>query len=143
MNSKILLPQNIIDRFKKQAVRDYPHECCGFLIGNVENNHVEAVEYIPAKNSMNERKERRYSIDPLEYLKAENHADSNNMTLIGIVHSHPDNPAEPSEFDRNHAFSGFSYIIVSVDEDSINGFRSWRLKENREKFVEENIQIKP
>ena len=143
MNSKIVLPQKVIDQFKLQALGEYPHECCGFLIGTFSDACSEALEYVPAENSMKERRERRFILSPEEYLKAENRADSQKMSIIGIVHSHPDAPAKPSEFDRDHAFPGFSYVIVSVTDGSVNGFSSWRITEDRKRFVEESIDIKP
>lgn len=139
--SKLLLPQNIIDQFKQQSLREYPHECCGFLIGMSDVDYAEAVEYVPAKNSMMENMRRRFVIDPQEYLDVENRAGAQNMLLVGIVHSHPDSPDKPSEFDRNHALPGFSYVIISVAKNSIHGYRSWRLTEDRKKFIEEHIDV--
>jgi proteasome lid subunit RPN8/RPN11 len=133
--------QKIIGQFSSQATDEFPHECCGFLIGNFNDGQVDAVEYVNAKNTMSENKERRFIIDPIEYMKVESSADAQNMSLIGIVHSHPNSPAVPSEFDRDHAFPGFSYIIISVMEGDVKDFRSWRLTEDREKFIEEYIDI--
>ena len=141
MKPKILLPKKIIDDFIRQALDEFPYECCGFLIGGSIENGIEAVEYVPAKNSRNTNRKRRFVIDPQEYLEVENKADSQNRSLIGIVHSHPDAPDIPSEYDRNHAFAGFSYIIISTTEKKINGFRSWRLQEDRKSFFEEEIQV--
>lgn len=141
MKPKILLPKKIIDDFKRQALDEFPYECCGFLIGGSVKNGVEAEEYVPAKNSRDTNRKRRFVIDPQEYLEVENKADSQNRSLIGIVHSHPDAPDIPSEYDRNHAFTDFSYIIISTTEKKINGFRSWRLQEDRKSFFEEEIQV--
>ena len=63
------------------------------------------------------------------------------MSVISIVHSHPDHPAKPSDFDLDHAWPGFSYIIISVKLGRAAGYRSWQLNENRSFFVEENIKI--
>ncbi len=139
--SKIRLSQKLIDQFNSQAVDEFPHECCGFLIGNADGEKAEALEYLPAKNKISENKERRFVIDPVEYMEVEENADKRNLSLIGIVHSHPNAPAEPSEFDRTHAFHGFSYIIISVSGEEVKAVRSWRLTEDREKFFEETIDI--
>lgn len=141
MKSKILLPKKIIDEFNKQALTEFPHECCGFLIGGSVENGVEAEEYVPAQNSRVNNRERRFVIDPRDYLKVEFKADSQNRSLIGIVHSHPDTPDIPSEYDRVHALIGFSYIIISATEDKINGYSSWRLQDNRESFIKEKIEV--
>ena len=141
MNSKILLPKKIIDEIKKQALKEFPHECCGFLIGESVENGVEAVEYVPAQNSRVNNRERRFVIDPRDYLKVEIKADAQNRSMIGIVHSHPDAPDIPSEYDLDHALVGFSYIIISTTENKIKGYSSWRLKDNRESFSKEEIEV--
>ena len=143
MNSKIRLSQKIIGKISNHAIDEFPHECCGFLIGKFNDEQADADEYVSAKNSVEENKERRFIIDPVEYMQVESRADAQNMSLIGIVHSHPNSPAVPSEFDRNHAFSGFSYIIISVMENEVKEIRSWRLTEDREKFIEEHIDKQP
>ena len=143
MNSKIRLSQKIIGKISNHAIDEFPHECCGFLIGKFNDEQADADEYVSAKNSVEENKERRFIIDPVEYMQVESRADAQNMSLIGIVHSHPNSPAVPSEFDRNHAFSGFSYIIISVMKNDVKEIRSWRLTEDREKFIEEHIDKQP
>jgi proteasome lid subunit RPN8/RPN11 len=63
------------------------------------------------------------------------------LSLIGVFHSHPDHPDQPSEFDRQWAQPFFSYIITSVEAGKAVESRSWRLEEDRSQFVEEIIQI--
>ncbi len=56
----------------------------------------------------------RYAMTPLDWAKLEDEADARGLTLVGYYHSHPDHPAIPSVFDRDHALPNFSYIITSV-----------------------------
>ena len=44
-----------------------------------------------------------------------------------------------SHFDRDHAWPGVSYIIVSVQKGKSMSYKSWQLHEKREFFIEENI----
>ena len=53
------------------------------------------------------------------------------IELIGWYHSHPDTPARPSEFDREHAWPWYSYIIVSVQKGEARDTTSWRLHDDR------------
>ena len=99
------------------------------------------VEYLPTYNVKEENRERRFLIDPLAYQKAEDKADKRDMSVISVVHSHPDHPDKPSDFDRDHAWPGFSYIIISVQNGKAISYRSWKLNKNREFFIEENIKI--
>ena len=138
--SVINLTHDIIDQFKKHGESDYPHECCGFILGSFKDMESIGVEYIPASNTKEENRERRFLIDPMAYQKAEDEADELGMSVISIVHSHPDHPDKPSEFDREHAWPGFSYIIISVQDGNAVSFRSWLLSEDRKIFIEENIK---
>ena len=139
--SIINLKSTIIKNFMKHAESDYPHECCGFIIGNFTNGGSLGIEYLPANNTKEKNRERRFLIDPMAYQKAEDEADEQGMSIISIVHSHPDHPDKPSAFDRDHAWPGFSYIIISVKNGKSASYRSWQLNENREFFIEETINI--
>lgn len=82
---------------------------------------------------------RRYAIAPEVMLKTQKSARDSGMNIIGIFHSHPDYPAEPSEFDRNCAWQEYSYIIVSVREGQAAKINSWVLDSDRQ-FQREEIQ---
>ena len=137
----INITQKIVDTFISHGEKDYPHECCGFILGQFKDEESFGVEYLPESNVKEGNRERRFLIDPLAYRKAEDEADEREMSVISIVHSHPDHPAKPSDFDLDHAWPGFSYIIISVKLGKADGYRSWKLNENRSFFVEENIKI--
>jgi proteasome lid subunit RPN8/RPN11 len=96
---------------------------------------------LPLANTREDSARRnRYLISPEDYLKAEMTADELGLSLIGVFHSHPDHPNQPSEFDREWAQPFFSYIITSVEKGKAVGSRSWLLKEDRSQFLEEKIQ---
>ena len=138
----IQLTEKIVQQFQHHAEIDYPHECCGIILGRWNNNRAEALEYIPAENTKNENRERRFLLAPNAYQQMEDDADEKGLSIISIVHSHPDHPDEPSEFDRLYAWPGFSYIIISVDSGNVAQFRSWLLESDRSRFVEEKITFK-
>ena len=137
----INITQKIVDTFISHGEKDYPYECCGFILGQFKDEESFGVEYLPAANVKEENRERRFLIDPLAYQKAEDEADEREMSVISIVHSHPDHPSKPSDFDLDHAWPGFSYIIISVKLGRAADYQSWKLNENRSFFVEEIIKI--
>ncbi len=139
--TKIEIPETIIKDYLDHAAKEYPWECCGFLIGTYTQTGGLAEKYLPADNVKEGEKERRFIIDPTAYQRAEDAADEEGKSVIGIVHSHPDHPDIPSEFDRTHAWPGFSYIIISVPKGKPARYRSWQLETGREKFIEERIVI--
>ncbi len=137
----IHLTKKIMDDFCLHAEQDYPHECCGFILGNFNGDESKGLEYLPAANTKEENRERRFLIDPLAYQQAEDEADQRGLSVISIVHSHPDHPDKPSDFDRDHAWPGFSYIIISVQKGKSVSYRSWQLNDDRKFFIEENIKL--
>ena len=139
--SEIVLRQDIIDSFLKHGEKDYPFECCGFILGHFIDEKSVGTEYIAIPNTKEENKERRFLIDPMAYQDAEDLADKKGLSIISIVHSHPDHPDRPSEFDRKHAWPGFSYIIISVKKGAAVSYKSWQLNQKRTNFIEEKIKI--
>lgn len=131
------------------AERTYPEECCGLLLGTIATDArvVQAVYAVPnawdAANTLNDQaftKTRRYAIAPEAMLAAMREARQRDLDIIGIYHSHPDHPAEPSECDRALAWSQYSYLIVSVEQGTASDRRSWALNEQHQ-FEPEALQL--
>ncbi|MCX4024827.1 M67 family metallopeptidase [Endozoicomonas sp. SM1973] len=123
------------------AQQRYPSESCGLIIGHWQASYTTSCYYYPCNNQITANSQRRFLIDPVVYQEAEDNADQQGLSIISIVHSHPDHPDEPSEFDRQHAWPGISYIIISVVNGKIASYRSWQLTNNRNQFLPETIQV--
>ncbi len=80
-----------------------------------------------ATNVAETDRERRYLIDPRETLAVDKDLSGTGHEIVGFYHSHPDHPAEPSEFDRSHAWPWYSYVILSILERHPADLRAWRL----------------
>ena len=139
--STIFLTKEIIEFFSNHAQNDYPHECCGFILGEFKENYSIALKYISVENIKQVNRERRFLIDPIAYQNAGDEAEKQKLSIISIVHSHPDHLDQPSNFDRDHAWPGFSYIIISVINGISKSFKSWQLDKDRMFFIQENINI--
>jgi proteasome lid subunit RPN8/RPN11 len=116
-------------------------ECCGFLFG-IERLDDRIVTKTMAAINVAENKDNRFEIAPKEYLEAERYADQNGLRLLGIYHSHPDNPATPSKSDRQSAYPELSYVIISVTNQKFTDIRSWRLNAAagfEEELINKNI----
>jgi proteasome lid subunit RPN8/RPN11 len=130
------------------AQRTYPEECCGLLLGRLVGEEKALVEVREIANTwssdvMNElaselplSKTHRYWIAPEDLLREMKDARANALEIIGVYHSHPDHPAEPSECDRRLAWSQYSYIIVSVQQGKAGDLRSWVLDDNQQFYSE-------
>ena len=134
----IQFAEDAMELMKTDALNTFPHECCGFFFGNEEGDSRNITFIQEVKNTSEEDQRRRFRISAEDYLHAENFAWENNLSLLGIYHSHPNHPAIPSEHDRLAAQPFFSYLIISVSDNHIEGMRSWRLNE-QEQFEEEQI----
>lgn len=94
----------------------YPLEACGALFGQGDGEqapwHITRVR--PAHNQHGDDQRRRYLVAPDFQASAEREARHAGEQVLGYYHSHPDGPALPSHFDREHAWPGYLYVICSV-----------------------------
>jgi cysteine synthase B len=121
---------------RRHAARIYPDECCGALLGPAPG---EVTEAYALDNTFPDGRRRRFLVGPDEYRRAEKRATETGLNFLGFYHSHPDHPAEPSQFDLDHAWPNMSYLIISVRQGQPKEARSWRLKADRSAFDEEFV----
>ncbi len=121
------------------AKEAYPEECAGVLVGIDTGGMKVVVDVWRAENTHEEERSRRFLIEPLKIKEFEERAAERDMDVLGFYHSHPDHPAEPSEYDREHAWPGWSYVIASVSAENVEDMRSWVLKGDRSGYDEEPI----
>ena len=131
----LALEGGIADAIRQHGAETYPNECCGALIGR--DGQVTATFALP--NTTEEGPRRRFLVRPDDYRQAEQQAREAGAELLGFYHSHPDHPARPSQYDLDHAWPFFSYIIVSVRAGAPEDMTSWRLREDRSAFDQEDL----
>ena len=123
------------EAIRAHGTETYPNECCGALIGR--DGVVTEVYALP--NTTEEGPRRRFLVRPQDYREAEKRATDAGGELLGFYHSHPDHPARPSQYDLDHAWPFFSYIIVAVAAGVPGDMTSWRLREDRSAFDSEEL----
>lgn len=131
---------DVLDAIRTHAAEGYPEEICGFLLGTMQEgtNVVTAIHRVD--NEQDTNRERRYLIPPGAFRDAQQAARTEGHDIVGIYHSHPDHPAEPSETDLQQAtFPGYTYAIVSVDAGTPQECTAWQLAPDRSRFDEEPI----
>ena len=131
------LSGRVLSSIHTHAAETYPFECCGALLG------VDGVveEVFPLPNTTDEGPRRRFLVRPTDYRDAEQRALGLGAELLGFYHSHPDHPARPSQYDLDHAWPSFSYVIVSVMAGRPGDTTSWRLLNDRSAFEEERFEV--
>ncbi len=119
----------------------YPNECCGVLIGDIDNEGIKTARSTLTIDNAREDGEQyhRFLITPENMMKAEQTARSMKLDVIGFYHSHPDHPSAPSGYDKEHALPFYSYVIVSVDKGKAQVLTSWELTDDRSDFMQEKI----
>lgn len=134
----LFMPETLGESLNAFARQGYPHETCGLLLG-VRSGNQHVVSQVRRAHNLNvERAEDRYELDPDDFLSGDREARAAGLDIVGIWHSHPDHPARPSATDRDGAWPGWSYLIVSVGREGVGEIRSWRL--NGGEFEEEEIR---
>ena len=135
----LYLTAELADAIRAHAVQDYPHECCGFLVGSSVDDTTTIARTVPAANTRQDSPRNRFEIDPGELVKVDRTARADGLSVVGFYHSHPDAQARPSEFDREHAWPGYCYVIVSVENGQPRAMRNWLLRDDRTQFDEDVI----
>jgi proteasome lid subunit RPN8/RPN11 len=135
----------LMNSIRAHAERDYPHECCGALLGHAgsapsANGTKWVLDVLPVGNRREpEAAARRFLITAEDYRSIERAARERSLDVLGFYHSHPDHAPRPSEYDREHAFPSYSYVIVSVHNGRAERLTSWTLDDDRAAFSSESI----
>jgi len=138
----ITIANEQLNDIREHGVRDYPYECCGLLFGRFRAEGKVVTETYPISNAREESAKRnRFLIEPKELMRGEQYARSRDLEVVGFYHSHPDSPAVPSQYDLEHAWPTYSYIIVSTRADEAGDLFSWEQEADRSKFNQEELLV--
>lgn len=139
---QIILSQALQNRIFEQMRATYPDEGGGFLFGTQQADAVH-VQQIAQVQNVFEQAERyhRYAMTPQDWARLEDEAEAQGLELVGYYHSHPNAPAIPSVFDRDHALPNFTYLITQVQDGQPIEMRAWRLTPDRTAFDAEALVL--
>jgi len=138
----------------RHGAETYPHECCGALLGRdldaaevssantAASPSREVTALHPLVNRRDDSPRNRFSVTSEDVLEAEKSARAKGVDVVGWYHSHPDHPAAPSQYDQDHAWPWYSYVIVSVTNGTPGKIASWRLTDDRSQFTSEPLEIR-
>jgi proteasome lid subunit RPN8/RPN11 len=143
---ELWISKQLAEGIRRHGAESYPHECCGALLGRdpafgASERPREVLALFSLVNRRDDSPRNRFSVSAEDVLAAEKAAREQSLDLIGWYHSHPDHPARPSDYDREHAWPWYSYIIVSVQAGAPAEITSWRLADDRSGFAPEMIEL--
>jgi proteasome lid subunit RPN8/RPN11 len=135
------MSEELLQRIRQHGARAYPNECCGALLGRADGERKRVVDLLPLDNRREgEAARTRFLVTAEDYRSAEQAARERRLEIVGFYHSHPDHPARPSEFDREHAWPWYSYVVVRVAQGRAQEATSWVLAEDRSQFLPEEMR---
>src|SRR4029077_13896355 len=144
----------IAQKIRQHGAETYPHECCGALLGRdeVEGDSTtadgaelplrEILALFPLVNRREDSPHNRFSVTAEDVRDAEKAAREQKLDVVGCYHPHPNHPARPSQYDREHAWPWYSYVIVSVAGGKPEEMTSWRLSDDRSEYAGEELAIR-
>jgi proteasome lid subunit RPN8/RPN11 len=136
------------DSIRQHSEETYPCECCGVLLGRMEEDGTRVVTSIArVGNTRTDSPRNRYNIDPKELVHIQREGRERGEDIIGFYHSHPDHPAKWSKTDLAEAhWFGCSYMITSVEKGKAALTNSFELTgfdedEKDKQLVDEKIEV--
>ena len=140
----LVLSAPLREQIEREGAAAFPNECCGILIGRDESGPDGPGRVVdrllPGRNIFEpDEQYHRFSIDPWQQLQAEREAEAEGKAVLGFYHSHPNHPARPSEYDREHGWPFYSYVIVSIMDGNPANLTSWVLNDRTNQFDRQEI----
>lgn len=137
----LVLESRHLAALRRCGAAEYPREACGLIGGTSDGERKVAGAIVPVPNARADAAHNRYLIAPEAFRRAQERLARHGLDVVGVYHSHPDHPPEPSAVDRENAWPWLSYVIVEVRRGEVGTLKSWVLADDRAAFVEEVVTL--
>ena len=141
----VRLPVALLTEMRAHGRATYPEECCGFLIGTAADSTPSSARAIldveRAGNEFSGERRRRFLIPPEELRSVERRLERTDRAVVGFYHSHPDHPARPSQFDQDHAWPWYTYLVLSVTVSDTPDVGAFELDPDSARFREVRLSV--
>jgi proteasome lid subunit RPN8/RPN11 len=125
MARHVRVSRSVVDAIIDHARQDAPNECCGMLVGSLD----EVDASVPTRN-IAPTPATRYEIDPREHIALNRELRGSGREVVGVYHSHPQGPNRPSASDVAEAFyPQFVYLIASLANPLDAEVRAFEIKD--------------
>lgn len=153
---KAAITRTGMDAIIAQGEREFPDECCGFIIGDAASEEVRPITNIQNRKHAEDpaafvRDARTaFLMEPKEHLAVMNEVDRRKLALKIVYHSHPDHDAYFSPTDRAAACSfdpsepdypDTAYIVMSIRSGKFVRAAAFVWDEEKKEFAETALEI--
>ncbi len=148
---RLEIDERALARIHAHAVEGYPHEVVGLLAGERSAGRVRRV--VPLENENQADPARRFAVDGLRLMRAEQAVEADGDEVLGYYHSHPDHPAAWSDADRDQALPATAYVITAVhgpdgpegdgERTRVIDTRAYRLADDRGALLDDLLVLLP
>jgi len=121
------------------ARQAYPNECCGAMIGSIDDGDKYVRVAMPLENAFEGAQATRYELRPQDLLAADKAARERKQDLIGIYHSHPDCDAYFSRTDLQNSCPWYSFVVLSIQKGEFHHANSWLPNMERTEAAKEEL----
>jgi proteasome lid subunit RPN8/RPN11 len=144
-----------MDAIIAQGEREFPYECCGFIIGDAATEEVRPITNIQNRKHAEDptafvRDARTaFLMEPKEHLSVMNEVDRRKLALKIVYHSHPDHDAYFSPTDRAAACSfdpsepdypDTAYIVMSIRSGKFVRAAAFVWDDEKKEFAETALE---
>ncbi len=130
----VMIDGAMLHAIVEQAENAYPNECCGLLVGRQETPPLWRITALHPSPNLATQPRKRFEVDPALRLSLQKQTRAGPDQVIGLYHSHPDSPAQPSEADLAMAWEpALLWLITAVaDGQAIHTTAHRLIKEGRQ-----------
>jgi proteasome lid subunit RPN8/RPN11 len=139
----LIIPATELQKMRAHAEREYPNQCCGLLLG-WRREHDKLAFCAQQCGNAAPAPTQGFTIAPQELIEGQRYSREQGAEILGFYHSHPDQPANPSQQDVSLAcWPDCSYVVLSVEDGRLTVLRSFAavLRDGEPMLFEEAVKI--
>lgn len=138
----ITMSAHMLRAIEAAAESAYPEECCGLLAGHRQPSDDLVITRVqPSPNVAGGDRRRRFEVDPQVRFDLMRAVEKGPDGIVGLYHSHPDHPAEPSAHDLSMVYEpDLVWLITAVEKGRAVGTTAHALSEDGSRFVEVKLK---
>lgn len=126
-SGRLLLPRRILRAMVEHAQAELPNECCGLLVGEVDDGVLRARAWYPLVNEA--ASPIAYRSEPGSMFGAVKDMRASGYEVVAIYHSHPTSAPIPSRTDLEQNYSSDVVNFIIGLQESPPLMRGWWLTE--------------